>query len=101
MVSHLRGFAPVLVASVALGGCGAIGSVAKEIGVAACQQAAGGLQNSAARQTAQQACQIAASGSTSQATKAARQVAHDGCVREAAKIIDPIARRQIQALCPQ
>ncbi|MDQ6731192.1 MAG: hypothetical protein M3022_13070 [Actinomycetota bacterium] len=83
----------------ALGGCGAIGTIAKEIGVAACQQAASGQQNSAATNgTAGMPDRRERQHQPSD--KAAKQVAHEGCVLEAAKIIDPIARGQIQALCP-
>jgi hypothetical protein len=100
IVNRLGSRCLILVASALVGGCGAVGTVIKEIGVAACRQAASGLQDPVARQTADQACVIGASVDVSHATQAAKQAAHDSCIREAAKIVDPVARGQIQALCP-
>jgi hypothetical protein len=34
------------------------------------------------------------------ARAAARQAARTGCVREARKVVDPLARNQIEGLCP-
>ncbi len=99
-LNRLGSLGPILVASALAGGCGGLGGVATQIGVAACRQAARGLQDPVARQTADRACQIGASGDISQVAPAAKQAAHDGCIREAAKIVDPVARGQIQALCP-
>lgn len=93
----------VFVAAVSVGGaivgCGA-GNIAKEIGVAACRQTASSLSDPQARQIAEQACQVGATGSLTQATHAARQAAHDACVKEAQRIVDPTARQQIVAVCP-
>ncbi len=96
---RLTVFVAAVSAAGAIAGCGA-GSIAKEIGVAACRQTASSLSDPRARQIADQACQIGATGSLTQATQAAKQAAHDACVKEAQRIVDPTARQQIAAVCP-
>jgi hypothetical protein len=81
-------------------GCGGAGTVAKEIGVAACLQAAGSVSDATARAIADQACQVGASGDVAQATRAVKQAARDACLGEARRIVDPAARQQVEALCP-
>lgn len=100
LVKRLTVFVAGVSAAGAIVGCGGAGSVAKEIGVAACRQAASSLSDPQARQIADQACQIGATGSLTQATQAAKQAAHDACVNEAQRIVDQTARQQIAAVCP-
>jgi hypothetical protein len=100
MIKRLSGFAGCLLAAGAVVGCGGAGGIAQEVGVAACRQAASALADPQARQIADQACQAGASGSVTQATQAAKQAARNACLTEAQKIVDPVARQQIAALCP-
>jgi hypothetical protein len=100
MLERLSGFAGCLLATGAIVGCGGAGGIVREVGVAACRQAASSLADPQARQIADQACQAGASGSVDQATQAAKQAARNACLTEAHKIVDPLARQQIEALCP-
>ena len=89
-----------LSAAVAVSGCGGAGGVAKEVGTAACRQAASGLSSPTARQIADQACQAGAAGKLDQATTATRKAARHACLDKIQEIVDPVARRQVEALCP-
>jgi hypothetical protein len=100
MIKRLSGFAGCLLAAGAIVGCGGAGGIARDIGVAACRQAASSLADPQARKIADQACQAGASGSIKQATQAAKQAARDACLAEARRIVDPLARQEIAALCP-
>jgi hypothetical protein len=100
MLKRLSGFAGCLLAAGAIAGCGGAGGIAREVGIAACRQAASSLTDPRERQIADQACQAGASGSVQQATQAAKRAARDACLAEARRIVDPVARQQIEALCP-
>jgi hypothetical protein len=84
----------------AIVGCGTVSQVAVDAGLAACRQAASAIANTQARQAADEACRAGFSGNLSQATKAAKQTARDACLNEARVIVDPLARQQVEALCP-
>jgi len=99
-IARVIALAGGLAAAAAIVGCGGAGAIARNVGVAACRQAASSLSDPHARQIGDQACQAGATGDLSQSTKAAKQAARDACLQEARKLVDPAARQQIEALCP-
>ncbi|HLM26733.1 MAG TPA: hypothetical protein VK304_07190 [Thermoleophilaceae bacterium] len=97
-----RPTAAALLACVAVaGGCTSDDVVADRLGVAACRQAASGIQDPASRQGADQACQFIRTGNGRDVSRAAKRTARRRCLNATQQIVDPIARRAIEAFCPK
>ena len=97
---RVSGPAAVTVAiAVAIAGCGGGDVPSLESGAnAVCRQAAAAIQDQTARQVADEACR--SRGDVGNASRAAKKAARERCLQQSTKVVDPIARRQIRALCP-
>ena len=69
--------------------------------MAACRQAAAGIQDPASRQGADEACQFIRSGNGRDVSRAAKRAARQRCLNATQQIVDPVARRAIEAFCPK
>ena len=94
--------------AVALAACAAIASGcssddvgADRLGVAACRQAAQGIQDPASRQGADEACQFIRTGNGRDVSRATKRAARQRCLNATQQIVDPVARRAIEAFCPK
>lgn len=99
---RLRAVPTLAAVTLVLGGCGgvSVSGVAKQGAVAACEQGATAIKDAQARGVADQACKAGAAGDVRKASAAAKQAARERCLREARKVVDPVARQQVEALCP-
>ena len=96
-----RGALGALVGGLALlAGCTSDNIAADRLGVAACRQAAAGIQDAASRAGADDACQFIRTGSGRDVSRAAKRTARTRCLNATQQIVDPIARRAIEAFCP-
>ena len=92
---------PVLAVAAALfAGCTSDDVGADRLGVAACRQAAAGLQDSASRQGADEACQYIRTGNGRDVSRAAKRAARQRCLNATQQIVDPVARRAVEGFCP-
>jgi hypothetical protein len=82
-------------------GCTSDNRVADQLGVAACRQAAAGIQDPASRQGADEACQFIRTGNGRDVSRAAKRTARQRCLNATQQIVDPIARRAIEGFCPK
>lgn len=83
-----------------LAGCTSDDVTADRLGVAACRQAASGIQDPASRQGADQACQYIRTGNGRDVSRAAKRTARQRCLSATQQIVDPVARRAIEGFCP-
>ena len=83
-----------------LGGCTSDDVGADRLGVAACRQAATGIQDPASRQGADQACQYIRTGNGRDVSRAAKRAARQRCLNATQQIVDPVARRAVEGFCP-
>jgi hypothetical protein len=83
-----------------LTGCTSDDVAADRLGVAACRQAAAGIQDPASRQGADEACQYIRTGNGRDVSRAAKRAAHRRCLDSTQQIVDPVARRAIEGFCP-
>ena len=88
------------VTAAVLAGCTSDDVSADRLGVAACRQAAAGIQDPASRQGADQACQYIRTGNGRDVSRAAKRAARQRCLNSTQQIVDPVARRAIEAFCP-
>jgi hypothetical protein len=92
----------VLLACAALGaGCTSNAPGVDQLGVAACRQAAAGIQDPASRAGADQACQYIRTGNGRDVSRAAKRTARQRCLNATQQIVDPVARRTIETFCPK
>ncbi len=90
----------VLGALALLVGCTSDNIAADQLGVAACRQAANGIQDPASRAGADEACRVIRSGSGRDVSRAAKRTARRRCLDSTQQIVDPLARRAIEGFCP-
>lgn len=83
-----------------LAGCTSDNFGADQLGVAACRQAAAGIQDPASRAGADEACQFIRTGSGRDVSRAAKRTARMRCLNSTQQIVDPVARRAIEGFCP-
>ncbi|MDQ3719199.1 MAG: hypothetical protein M3350_00145 [Actinomycetota bacterium] len=83
-----------------LAGCTSDNIAADRLGVAACRQAAAGIQDPASRAGADEACQFIRTGSGRDVSRAAKRTARRRCLNSTQQIVDPVARRVIEGFCP-
>ncbi len=83
-----------------LAGCTSDNITADRLGVAACRQAAAGIQDPASRAGADEACRFIRTGSGRDVSRAAKRTARTRCLNATQQIVDPVARRAIEAFCP-
>lgn len=83
-----------------LAGCTSDDVGADRLGVAACRQAAAGIQDPASRQGADQACQYIRTGNGRDVSRAAKRAARQRCLNATQQIVDPVTRRAIEGFCP-
>lgn len=96
---RVSGPATVTVAiAVAIAGCGGDVPSLESGANAVCRQAAAAIQDQTARQVADEACR--SRGDVGNASRAAKKAARERCLQQSTKVVDPIARRQVRALCP-
>ena len=96
-----RGALGALVGGLALvAGCTSDNITADRLGVAACRQAAAGIQDPASRAGADEACRFIRTGSGRDVSRAAKRTARTRCLNATQQIVDPVARRAIEAFCP-
>ena len=93
--------AALLACAAVVAGCTSDVPGADQLGVAACRQAAAGIQDAASRQGADQACQFIRSGNGRDVSRAAKRTARQRCLQSTQQIVDPAARRAIEAFCPK
>ena len=91
----------LLVCACAGVGCTSDDVTADGLGVAACRQAASGIQDPASRQGADEACQIIRTGNGRDVSRAAKRAARQRCLNATQQIVDPLARRAIEGFCPR
>ena len=96
-----KGTAALLACAALLAGCTSDAPGVDQLGVAACRQAAAGIQDPASRQGADQACQFIRSGNGRDVSRAAKRAARQRCLQSTQQIVDPVARRAIEAFCPK
>lgn len=99
---RLRAGPTLAAVTLVFAGCGGVSvpGVAKQAAVAACEQAATAIKDAQARGVADQACKAGATGDVRKASAGAKQAAREGCLGEARKVVDPVARQQVAALGP-
>jgi len=90
----------VLGALALLAGCTSDNIGADQLGVAACRQAAAGIQDPASRAGADEACRFIRTGSGRDVSRAAKRTARTSCLNATQQIVDPVARRVIEGFCP-
>ena len=90
----------VLSALPLLAGCTSDNIGADQLGVAACRQAAAGIQDPASRAGADDACRFIRTGSGRDVSRAAKRTARMRCLNATQQIVDPAARRLIEGFCP-
>ncbi len=96
-----RGTLCALLSAVALlAGCSSDNIGADQLGVAACRQAAAGIQDPASRAGADEACQFIRTGSGRDVSRAAKRTARMRCLNATQQIVDPVARGAIEGFCP-
>lgn len=83
-----------------LAGCTSDDVGADQLGVAACRQAAAGIQDPASRAGADEACQFIRTGSGRDVSRAAKRTARMRCLNATQQIVDPVSRRVIEGFCP-
>jgi hypothetical protein len=93
--------AGALALALVVGGCSSENLEAKRLGVAACRQAAAGINDPASRAGADEACRYVATGSGRDVSRAAKRTARRRCLNATQQIVDPAARAAIEALCPR
>ncbi|MDQ3647471.1 MAG: hypothetical protein M3433_02590 [Actinomycetota bacterium] len=96
-----RGTLCVLLGALALlAGCTSDDIGADQLGVAACRQAAAGIQDPASRAGADEACQYIRTGSGRDVSRAGKRTARRRCLNATQQIVDPASRRAIEGFCP-
>ena len=93
-------FCALLAGLTLLAGCTSDNIAADQLGVAACRQAANGIQDPASRAGADEACRFIRTGSGRDVSRAAKRTARRRCLNSTQQIVDPVARGAIEGFCP-